>query len=227
VAVQDISFLVKRRECFALLGVNGAGKTTTFKILTGEFSPSGGSVHINGLSIMNEIPEIRNCIGYCPQFDSVTDLLTGKEHLELYARIKGIPKRLIPDIVAAKIREMDLTAFQHVRAGNYSGGNKRKLSVAIACIGNPPVVFLDEPSAGLDPEARRKMWKVISQIKSMKTSLIFTTHYIEEAEILCDRIGIMVAGRFKCIGSSWHIKEKFGEGYEFVLKTVAATPEEA
>jgi len=120
--------------------------------------------------------------------------LTAKEHLELYARIKGIPKYMIKQMVADLIDEMDLTEFANIRAGVYSGGNKRKLSVAIACIGNPPVVFLDEPSAGLDPDARRKMWKVINAIKQKKTSLIFTTHYIDEAELLCDRVGIMVAG---------------------------------
>jgi ATP-binding cassette subfamily A (ABC1) protein 3 len=122
VAVKDVSFIVKHRECFALLGVNGAGKTSTFKILTGEIAPSGGNVHINGMSIMTDIPEIRNCIGYCPQFDSISELLTGKEHLELYARIKGIPKHLIPELVAQKITEMDLTKFKNIKAGNYSGG---------------------------------------------------------------------------------------------------------
>jgi ATP-binding cassette subfamily A (ABC1) protein 3 len=138
--------------------------------------------------------------------------------LELYARIKGVPKDRIEDFVMQKLFEMDLMKYEHVRAGTYSGGNKRKLSVAMACIGNPPVVFLDEPSAGMDPEARKKMWAVINDIKTKKTSIILTTHSMEEAEALCERIGIMVNGRFVCMGNATHIKHKFGKGYEFFLK---------
>lgn len=113
---------------------------------------------------------------------------------------------------------MGLTKYEHVRAGALSGGNKRKLSVAVACIGNPPVVFLDEPSAGMDPGARKQMWKVINDIKIKKCSIILTTHSMDEAEALCDRIAIMVGGRFKCLGTATHIKNKFGSGYEFLLK---------
>lgn len=113
---------------------------------------------------------------------------------------------------------MELKQYENIRAGTYSGGNKRKLSVAMACIGNPPVVFLDEPSAGMDPGARKNMWGVINEIKSKKTSIILTTHSMEEAEALCERIGIMVDGRFRCLGSSVHIKNKFGKGYEFDIK---------
>lgn len=113
---------------------------------------------------------------------------------------------------------MGLTKYEHVRAGALSGGNKRKLSVAVACIGNPPVVFLDEPSAGMDPGARKQMWKVINDIKIKKCSIILTTHSMDEAEALCDRISIMVAGRSKCLGTATHIKNKFGSGYEFLLK---------
>ena len=107
-----------------------------------------------------------------------------------------------------------------------SGGNKRKLSVAIACIGNPPVVFLDEPSAGMDPEARKNMWKVINGIKRQKCSIILTTHSMDEAEALCNSIAIMVAGRFKCYGSTTHIKNKFSKGYEFLLKVQFPSHEE-
>ena len=113
---------------------------------------------------------------------------------------------------------MGLIKYEKVRAGALSGGNKRKLSVAVACIGNPPLVFLDEPSAGMDPGARKQMWKVINDIKNKKCSIILTTHSMDEAEALCDRIAIMVGGRFKCLGTATHIKNKFGSGYEFLLK---------
>mmetsp|Transcript_26723 Transcript_26723/g.4761 ORF Transcript_26723/g.4761 Transcript_26723/m.4761 type:complete len:119 (+) Transcript_26723:479-835(+) len=113
---------------------------------------------------------------------------------------------------------MGLEKYEKYRAGSLSGGNKRKLSVAMACIGNPPVVFLDEPSAGMDPEARKNMWGVINDIKAKRTSVILTTHSMDEAEALCDKIAIMVAGRMVCLGSSTHIKHKFGTGYELFLK---------
>lgn len=121
---------------------------------------------------------------------------------------------------------MGLKRYEKVRAGSLSGGNKRKLSVAMACIGNPPVVFLDEPSAGMDPEARKNMWRVINEIKRKKTSIILTTHSMDEAEALCERIGIMVAGRNRCLGNATHIKNKFGGGYELVIKVKAPSDQE-
>ena len=201
-----------------MLGTNGAGKTSVFKILTSELFPTSGDSHIGGFSSVFNQSKTRQLIGYCPQFDAISALLTGKEHLELYARIKGVPKDKISDFVDQKLKEMDLDQYRDVQAGNYSGGNKRKLCVAIACIGNPPVVFLDEPSAGMDPDARKKMWQVIDDIKSRNTSLILTTHSMEEAEAVCDRIAIMVSGRFRCLGTSTQIKNKFGKHLELYLK---------
>ena len=210
VAIESVSFIVHKNECFALLGVNGAGKTSTFRILTGEYVPTSGSAYIGGSSIETDMSEARYKIGYCPQFDALSELLTPLEHLKLYARIKGIPRHLIVPFATQALENMGLRPYAHVKAGTLSGGNKRKLSVAIATIGNPPVVFLDEPSAGMDPEARKKMWKVINEIKSKQTSIILTTHSMEEAEALCDRIAIMVGGRIRCLGTSTHIKNKFG-----------------
>jgi ATP-binding cassette subfamily A (ABC1) protein 3 len=218
VAVNDISFNVAKGECFALLGVNGAGKTSTFKILTGEFAPTQGEAYVGGKSITHQLTQVREFIGYCPQFDAITELMTGEEHLNLYCDIKGIPKDVRQQLIEEVLDELDLAKYRNVKSGTYSGGNKRKLSVAIALIGNPKVLFLDEPSAGMDPEARKKMWQVIGNIKRMKSSVVLTTHSMEEAEALCDRMTIMVAGRFKCIGTSTHIKNKFGSGYELEVK---------
>jgi ATP-binding cassette subfamily A (ABC1) protein 3 len=145
-------------------------------------------------------------------------LLTGEEHLHLYAHIKGIPKHRVQEQVDYMLKNMDLEQYRKVLAGTYSGGNKRKLSVAMALIGNPSVVFLDEPSAGMDPEARKKMWKILGSIKKQKSAVILTTHSMEEAEALCDRMTIMVRGRFKCIGTSTWIKNKYGDGYEVEVK---------
>lgn len=123
---------------------------------------------------------------------------------------------------------MDLREYQNVRAEKLSGGNKRKLSVAMAMIGNPPIVFLDEPSTGVDPKAKRFMWTIVSKISTMrkKSSVIITTHSMEEAEALCTKMGIMVAGKFKCFGSSQHIKAKYGTGYEIEVKIRNMKPEE-
>ena len=152
-------------------------------------------------------------------------MLTGKEHLKLYAHIKGIPQANISEQVEFILKSMDLTQYQDILAGTYSGGNKRKLSVAMALIGNPSVVFLDEPSAGIDPEARKIMWKILGRIKKQKSAVILTTHSMEEAEALCYRMTIMVRGRLKCIGTSTWIRNKFGDGFEIEIK-VDAPPED-
>lgn len=225
VAVDRVSFGVVNGECFTLLGVNGAGKTTTFKMLSGEILPTSGEAYISGYSVSTQLAEARKNIGYCPQFDALLEFLTPKEHLELYAAIKGIPKQLIQQLVCQKLAEMDLVNYQNVCSGTLSGGNKRKLSVAIAMLGNPPIVFLDEPSTGMDPKARRFMWTVISRIstKRKQSSIILTTHSMEEAEALSTKIAIMVEGKIKCLGSIQHIKSKFGTGYEVEIKTKLPT----
>ena len=228
VAVDQLSFGVKNGECFALLGVNGAGKTTTFKILSGDYTQTSGRAFINGYEIPANLTEAQRNIGYCPQFDSILELLTAKEHLYLYAAIKGIPEAIRGRMVEKQLVEMNLKQYENIPAGTYSGGNKRKLSVAIAMIGNPAVVFLDEPSTGMDPEARRFMWNVISRIsrERKQSSIILTTHSMEEAEALATKMGIMVDGNLKCLGTSQHIKNKFGGGYEIEVKLELPTKEE-
>lgn len=226
VAIQEVSFTVPYQECFALLGVNGAGKTSVFRILTGEYSATEGDAFINGYSCVSEISKARYNIGYCPQFDALSELLTAREHLRLYARIKGIPSGLITQFVERQLNDMGLRKYEHTRAGNLSGGNKRKLAVAMATIGNPPVVFLDEPSAGMDPEARKNMWRVINRLKRQRCSIILTTHSMDEAEALCNTIGIMVAGRFRCYGTSTQIKNSYSKGYEIQLKVLSPTLDE-
>ena len=228
VAVDRLSFGVKNGECFALLGVNGAGKTTTFKILSGDYIQTSGRAFINGYEIPAEMVQARKNIGYCPQFDSLLELLTAKEHLELYAAIKGIPPHMRARIIEKHLREMNLKEYENIPAGTYSGGNKRKLCVAIAMIGNPAVVFLDEPSTGMDPEARRFMWNVISKIsrERKQSSIILTTHSMEEAEALATKMGIMVNGNLKCLGTSQHIKSKYGGGYEIEIKLELPTKDQ-
>jgi len=123
-------------------------------------------------------------------------------------------------MVEKALKDLDLTNYTNIRANNLSGGNKRKMSVAMALLGNPPLVFLDEPSTGVDPQAKRFMWNIVSKVSTLrkKSAVIITTHSMEEAEALCTKMGIMVAGEFKCFGSSQHVKDKFGTGYELEIK---------
>ncbi|CAI2386299.1 unnamed protein product [Moneuplotes crassus] len=231
VAVKNISFGLENGECFALLGVNGAGKSTTFKSMSGDITPSDGKIYIDGydISSINEFSEARKLIGYCPQVDALFDGLTVFEHLVFYSRIKGILAHKRDSLIQKVMNELDLESFKHVRCEKLSGGNKRKLSVAMAMIGNPPIIFLDEPSTGMDPRAKRFMWTIISRISTLnkKSTIILTTHSMEEAEALCTKMGIMVRGRFKCFGSSQEIKDKFGTGYEIEVKVKWPTDEEA
>lgn len=220
-AVERTSFGLEYGECFALLGINGAGKSTTFKALTCEIPATSGLITINGFNVQRDFDQARRLIGYCPQHDCIFDLVTVEEHLEYYARIKGIPVEKRAELINKQIIDMNLDEHRKKPAGTLSGGNKRKLSVAIAILGNPPIILLDEPSAGMDPEARRFMWSVVARISQQRkqSAVILTTHSMEEAEALSTKMGIMVKGGvFRCFGSSQHIKNKFGTGYEIEVK---------
>ncbi|KAK1930146.1 ABC transporter A family member 1 [Phytophthora citrophthora] len=220
IAVRNLSFGLKRGECFGFLGINGAGKTTTMKMLTGDVQPSHGTATLGGFDILSQQIEVRRQIGYCPQFDALFDLLTVREHLELFGAIKGIPTDSLERVVMDKIQQLNLADFEHKLAGSLSGGNKRKLSVAIAMIGNPAIIFLDEPSTGMDPVSRRFMWDVIADIstRGKESTIVLTTHSMEECEALCSRVGIMVGGRLRCLGSVQHLKSRFGDGLVLDVK---------
>merc|ERR1712127_455428 len=225
-AVDSLSLGIPPGQCFGLLGINGAGKTTTMGMLTAEFPPSSGDATLAGYSVKNEPERTRRRVGYCPQFDAHFTNLTGREHVELYASIKGIPADLVKEASAAKLAEVGLSNFDSDRlAAGYSGGMKRRLSLATATIGNPQIVFLDECSTGVDPVARREIWEMISNMVSNESlpqadrpSVILTTHSMEECEALCPRIGIMAGGNLRCLGSAQQLKSKFGQGYQLEMK---------
>ena len=220
IGVKNISFTVDYGECFGLLGLNGAGKTTIFKAITEEHAPTHGSIYVNGLNIMKNFDEIKLMFGYCPQFDAIFPYMTVYENLEFYSKIKGVDPDKLTQIIKAMIESMTLTKYTNKLAGRLSGGNKRKLSVAISMICNPPIVLLDEPSTGMDPEARRFMWAVIHKLtsKSDANCVIMTTHAMDEAETLCRRMAIMVNGEFVCMGTSNYIKENYGYGFEIDVR---------
>jgi ABC-type multidrug transport system ATPase subunit len=229
-AVKGANLTLLKGEVFGLLGVNGAGKSTLFKTLAADIIPTEGTVYVAGHSLQTAkgVRLARESIGYCPQENAQLDLLTVKESLELFGRVKGIGKADLENAVQQKISQMDLMLHFTKRAFNLSGGNRRKLMVAMAMMREPPLIFLDEPSAGMDPMARRFMWTVIQNIASTrkKSSVVLTTHSREECEALCTRTVIMVNGVFRCLGSHTHIKEKYGQGYSLMVKTRNPTPEQ-
>uniref|UniRef100_A0A673GSD4 P-type phospholipid transporter n=1 Tax=Sinocyclocheilus rhinocerous TaxID=307959 RepID=A0A673GSD4_9TELE len=217
--------LIRMSHCFGLLGVNGAGKTSTFKMLTGDSVVTKGEAFLAGKSILREIDEVHQNMGYCPQFDAINDLLTGREHLEFYAILRGVPEKEVCEVAEWGIRKLGLVKYLDKKAGSYSGGNMRKLSTAISLIGAPPVVFLDEPTTGMDPKARRALWNCIHSVIKEGRSVVLTSHSMEECEALCTRMAIMVNGRFRCLGSVQHLKNRFGDGYTIILRVAGPDPD--
>ena len=217
-AVDGLRFTARRGQITALLGHNGAGKTTTISVLTGMLRQDGGSATIDGKDVERDMKQIRRSLGVCPQFDVLWPQLTVREHLFIYARFRGFPETGIEAEVEAKIASVGLTSKAGCQAGTLSGGQKRKLSVAIAFIGDPAVVILDEPTSGMDPQSRRFTWDVIRSFKAEKgISILLTTHFMDEADILSDRVAIMSKGKLACVGSPLFLKTKFGMGYHLTL----------
>nr|XP_027125264.1 ABC transporter A family member 2-like [Coffea arabica] len=211
-------------QLFCLLGPNGAGKTTAINCLTGITPVTSGDalVYENSIRSSTGMSNIRKMIGVCPQFDILWDALSGKEHLHLFATIKGLTPASIKSVVERSLAEVKLTEAARMRASSYSGGMKRRLSVAIALIGEPKLVVLDEPTTGMDPVTRRYVWDIIEDAKRGR-AIILTTHSMEEADILSDRIGIMAKGRLRCIGTSIRLKSKFGTGFVASISFSGAT----
>ncbi|CAN9500931.1 unnamed protein product [Ophioblennius macclurei] len=217
-AVDRLCLGIPRSECFGLLGVNGAGKTSTFRMLTGDTAITHGEAFLNHYSVQREMERVHQLMGYCPQFDAISDLLTGREHLELYARLRGVPEESVCKVAQWGVKKLGLTQYAEQEAGGYSGGNKRKLSTAISLIGAPPVIFLDEPTTGMDPKAKRFLWNCILSVTKEGRAVVLTSHSMEECEALCTRMAIMVNGRFQCLGSVQHLKNRFGDGYTIILR---------
>ncbi|XP_019742850.1 ATP-binding cassette sub-family A member 1-like [Hippocampus comes] len=205
-------------QCFGLLGVNGAGKTSTFRMLTGDLSITYGEAFLQNRSVIREMDRVHQLMGYCPQFDAIFKLLTGTENLELHARLRGMPEESVTQVALWCLKKVGLSQYAKQEAGNYSGGNKRKLSTAIALIGAPLVLFLDEPTSGMDAKAKRFMWDCFRNFTKKGRAVVLTSHSMEECEALCSRMAIMVNGTFRCLGSVQHLKNRFGEGYTIALR---------
>ncbi|XP_023723147.1 ATP-binding cassette sub-family A member 5 isoform X3 [Cryptotermes secundus] len=227
-AVNGINLAIYEGQITAILGHNGAGKTTLFNILTGLTAPSAGTAFIFGYDVRdpNDMHRIRQMTGVCPQHDILFDMLTPREHLEFFAAVRGIHSSLIECEVSKTLRDIDLIDKANTFAKHLSGGEKRKLSVGIAVIGDPRIIILDEPTAGVDPYSRRHMWSVLQNRRHGKVILL-TTHFMDEADILADRKAVVSKGRLRCCGSSLFLKNKFGIGYHLTLVLEGVSREHA
>jgi len=219
-AIEDVSFQVSPGEVFGLLGPNGAGKTTTLRVLITVLRPSGGSARVLGMDVVKQATQVRQAIGYVPQERAIDRFLTGREHLQLLASLYHLPK----DRAATRIEEvLKLVGLEHKAdevARNYSGGMKRKLDIACGLIPDPQVLFMDEPTLGLDVESRLKIWEHVRQLKARGITILLTSNYLDEADQLCDRIAIIDGGRVKAVGAPSELKS--GLGGDVVTLTLAA-----
>ncbi|XP_065780156.1 phospholipid-transporting ATPase ABCA3 isoform X3 [Muntiacus reevesi] len=215
-AVRDLNLNLYEGQITILLGHNGAGKTTTLSMLTGLFPPTSGRAYISGYEVSQDMDQIRKSLGLCPQHDVLFDNLTIAEHLYFYAQLKGLPRQKCPEEVKRMLHVLGLEEKRDSRSKFLSGGMRRKLSIGIALIAGSKVLMLDEPTSGVDAISRRAIWDLLQQHKSDRTILL-TTHFMDEADLLGDRIAIMAKGELQCCGSSLFLKEKYGAGYHMTL----------
>ncbi len=208
-AVDGVNLSVKKGELFALLGVNGAGKTTLIRMLCSLLRPSGGDALLLGKSITKSPGEVRKIIGVSPQETAVAPNLNVRENLELMGGVHGIGRRESLLRMQDMVERLSLQSVLNQRAGTLSGGWQRRLSIAMSLISRPEILFLDEPTLGLDVLARSELWEVVRSLKGSVT-VVLTTHYMEEAEQLSDRIGIMRNGRLLCVGTAAECMERAG-----------------
>ncbi|KAF9148462.1 hypothetical protein BG015_009807 [Linnemannia schmuckeri] len=225
-ALKGMSFGVETNTVLGLLGPNGAGKSTMIHLLTGLYSPTSGTAHVAGANIRTDMSTVHARIGVCPQHDILWGDLTVADHLLFYARLRGIPPSLEKQAVEYAVASVSLTKFHDRQVKGLSGGEKRRVSIAIALLGDNRVIFLDEPSTGLDPHVRRVIWDIVNRVKVGRT-LVLTTHSMEEADILSDRIAIMTSGRLRCIGTSLHLKDLYGSGFRLNVSSKPGRLEEA
>ncbi|RNE97961.1 ABCA1 transporter, partial [Trypanosoma conorhini] len=209
VAVNNLYWSLCEGEISVLLGHNGAGKTTTLNMMTGMVKPDGGDCYVYGFSVRHQLSRVRQEIGFCPQHNILWPELTCREHLEFFAQIKGLKGAELEEAVQRMLNETDLQEKVDFPASRLSGGQKRKLSVAVAFVGRSRLVFLDEPTAGMDVGARRYTWELLKRMSSSHTVLL-TTHYMDEADLLGHRIGILSNGSLQCSGSSLFLKSRLG-----------------
>nr|UOU03316.1 ATP-binding cassette subfamily A3-like 3 [Brachionus rubens] len=216
--LKDLHLSIKKSECFGILGVNGAGKTTLLKIIVGELKPSKGSLIINGVKVNKKIRDIPSNIGYCPQYSFLPEYLKVYECFELFADLKGFDVKFKNFVQNDLVRIFQLDTFNNIQVKKLSEGNKRKLSTALAFLGNPKLVILDEPTTGMDPASRIYFWNLIKKSQNYGITTIISSHSLEECEKLCSTLSILRDGKLECSGSYNEIKNKYGQGFSLSVK---------
>lgn len=208
-AVDHISFEVGRGEIFGFLGANGAGKTTAIRMLTGLLLPTEGEASVAGLNVYTEPDKIKRRIGYMSQKFSLYEDLTVRENIRLYGGIYGLTDRQIEQKTASLLKMLEMTGMRDKKIESLPLGWKQKLAFSVALIHEPDIIFLDEPTSGVDPVTRRQFWELIYRAANEGTTVFVTTHYMDEAEY-CDRVSIMVDGRIEALDTPEQLKQQFG-----------------
>lgn len=211
-AVDGVSFKIYKGECFGFLGPNGAGKSTTINMLSCFIKPNGGSAKVNGYDIVEEAGEVRKHIGIAPQENIFYQELTVYENLMFFGRMYNVDKEELKERIDLLIKKVGLEEKRKVKAEKLSGGMKRRLNLIMGLVHDPDTLFLDEPTAGLDPQSRRMMWDYLFELKEQNKTILLTTHYMEEADILSDRLAIIDHGKIIAMGTPDHLKETIGKG---------------
>jgi len=209
-AIDGLTLTIPEGEVFGLLGPNGSGKTTTVNCLTGLLKPTAGRMSVGGFDVQTQGDEARSVIGVSPQETAVYPYLTGRENVKLFGELQSVPKKTLDGRTDYVIEKVGLMEEEGRRVGKYSGGMKRRVSIAMALVADPRVVLLDEPTVGMDPQGRRAVWDFILDLRDKGKTIVITTHHMEEAQELCDEVGIIDHGKLIALGSPDDLKVKYG-----------------
>ena len=219
-AVDDVSFQIRAQEIFGLLGPNGAGKTTTIRILSTILPPDGGDVSIGGYSVTDDGDEVRKLIGVCPQELALYPELSAADNLIFFGRMAGLSGSDAKSAAQENLERVGLQDRARDKVDDFSGGMKRRVNLAIALMGRPSLLFLDEPTVGIDPQSRNHIFETVEELRDAGMTVLYTTHYMEEADRLCDRLAVMDHGRIIRIGTPNALKSEFGDPSQTTLETV-------
>ena len=219
-AVTDVSFSIGRQEIFGLLGPNGAGKTTTIRMLATVLDPDSGEIEIGSYSVREQASEVRDIIGVCPQDLALYEELSAMDNLVFFGRMSGLGRREAKEAAAANLELVGLTDRASDAVRKFSGGMKRRVNIAVALMSRPKLLFLDEPTVGIDPQSRNHIFDTVLSLRGEGMTVLYTTHYMEEADRLCDRIGIIDAGKMIALGTPAELKGSIGREGDVTLEEV-------
>ena len=219
-AVDDVSFSIQKGEIFGLLGPNGAGKTTTIRMLSSVLDPDSGDISIGGYSMRSDAAKVRSLIGVCPQELALYEDLSAMDNMVFFGRMDGLDKKTAREEAVAHLTLMGLQERAKDKISKFSGGMKRRVNLAIALMGKPEMVFMDEPTVGVDPQSRNNIYETIEGIRDKGTTILYTTHYMDEADRLCERIAVMDGGKIIALDTPYNLKQQTGDPEHVTLEDV-------